>query len=706
MNSEIQIQGKSTTLKNYANVHDTVSAIQRIIAENYHSVSELAQRLKASTDKETFSNIWTYVRMTVKYKNDEKGKEQLRTPQRTLHDEKGDCDDMSILISSILKNLGVPHELYITAYKKKDKWQHIYPVAYDNNGTRYVIDCVPEIPYFNYEAKPIKNKIIINMKLEELGNIDTEMINELSEDFDINSLIANDQDEISIIQGLLGNVVIVDEDEEYDTVISGSELKQNIIVNQIVDAKKALEEEVKNPSELSQLNDNKIELQLINNILENFDNEEQRAEAINLAISRNTLYKNFYKALQYGVSDLIEGFAGDDEDDIYYLKLMQEAGISLDEIINDGKEELGKGFFKKIRNKIKTGVQSFKQKHPKLSKLGHSLKKYSPATFAARRSLGVFLRANTFHISEKLAIGYITETEARKLGYSKTDWLKFVEGKNKAESKWYSLGGKKEHLRKIIMQGRGAKKAGIGELGVAPAVIAAVSKVFGGIIEFFKNIKLKKKNGTERPETGGKQAVEYSTESTTLIPEEDMEAENIKAETHEKSGVVTEITTDENGKETKTYKDKDGNEISKFKAFFLKNKTMLIIVSIVLVVGIVALIIWKAKRGSLRGLGSGELSKKQENYTRRQGLNSRAYAALVREEISKDGKSDNKTNRKSYYKKVFRESFTRPITESQKTAASNYNSMYQEVRKLAKAKGGGSKGWKEAWAEEKKKSRS
>ncbi|MFH2143042.1 MAG: hypothetical protein ABIJ97_11500 [Bacteroidota bacterium] len=174
-------------------------------------------------------------------------------------------------------------------------------------------------------------------------------------------------------------------------------------------------------------------------------------------------------------------------------------------------------------------------------------------------------------------------------------------------------------------------------------------------------------------------------------------------QTDEKTGVSVETTTDESGKEIKVYKDKDGNEISKFKYFFLKNKTMIIVIGIALTLGITGLIIWKIRKRALRGLGEAGLSRKQENYIRRRGLNNRAYASLVREEIFKDKKPYDSDNRRAYYKKVFHDAFSRPISQKQVSAAQNYNNMYRDVRKLAKAKGGGSQGWKEAWSEVKKK---
>jgi hypothetical protein len=716
MNNRYNITGRSTTLKNYANVYDTIDAIKRIISENHPAVIELSNQLQAETCEETFRNIWNYVRKNIRYQNDAAGREQLRTPQRSMHDKTGDCDDMSILISAILTNLDFEHELWIAAYKKSDQWQHIYPVAYTTNGKRYVIDCVPEIPYFNYEAQPIINKIIVSMKLEELGEaISADMISELTQPFDIDNLqgLDNELDELETIQGLLGTVAIVDEDDDYDTVLSGYDLQTNMLLKQLLEARTALEKEVRNPTEMSQLNNNKTDLILVQNIIDNFDDEDERDAAIEEAISKGTLYANFYKTLQYGLDDAVNGLAGDDDDDMYYLKVMDEQ-----DMFDYESDMEGLGLFKKLKSKIKAKVQKVKEKHPKLAKVGHAIAKFSPATFTLRRSMEPFLRANVFQMAEKLAIGYATEAEAKKLGYNRNEWMQFAIAKNQAEAKWHSLGGDKAYFKKMVMNGRGAKKAGLkGELGVAPAIIAAVAKVFGGIIEFVKKLKLKKADGTFQEDEGssGSKSSTSSSGSTTSrsstatrsYPSKQSDSGTDpgdgNVEVDEKSGVTTEITTDESGKEVKIYRDKEGKEIGKFKAFFLKNKTMLIIVAVIITLGIAGLIFWKVRQRSLHGLGAVGLSRKQENFIKRQGLNNRAYASLVREEIKKDKKAVNSTNRKKYYKKIFKEAFDRPLSQKQVVAAQSYNKMYSDVRKLAKAKGGGSKAWRDAWAEVKKK---
>jgi len=710
MTETYAITGKSTTLKQYADVHDTIAAIKRIVKKNAPVLYGLSADIEGRNAVATFRNIWDYVRENIRYQNDEPGKEQLRIPQRTLMDRTGDCDDMSILISALLTNMGYDHELNIAAYKKADQWQHIYPVVYNEYGNRYVLDCVPEIPYFNYEAQPIKNKITVPMKLEELGSaVSAEVISELTEPFDENSLRGFDSelDALVNIQGLLGNIVIVDEDDEYDSVLSGSELQTNIILKQLMDARSALENEIRNPGEMSQVNDNMTDLRLVNNIIENFEDEDAREQAIAEAIKQGTLYANFYKAISIGLDDAVNGLAGDD--DAYYLQVMDEYGLY------DDME--GLGLLDKLKAKVKAGVQKLKEEHPKLAKVGQALVKYNPATVTLRVSMQAFLKANAFRMGEKLAIGYASEAEAKNLGYSKAEWQEFVKAKDQAEQKWAALGGDKANFKAMVQESRGAKKAGLsGQLGIAPVVIAAVTKVFGAVIAIFKKLKLKHKDGSYVDESADENGIPTpapnaqlpTKKSNNMTPENPQypaanKSTDANVQVDEKSGVITETIVDESGKETTIYRDKEGNEISKFKAFMLKHKTMIIIVAVVLTVGITALIIWKVRQRSLHGLGEAGLSRKQENFIKRQGLNNRAYASLVREEIKKDKKPYNSEMRRNYYKKIFSDAFRRPLSSSQVAAAKNYNNMYVTVRKLAKAKGGGAQAWREAWSEVKKK---
>ncbi len=134
--------------------------------------------------------------------------------------------------------MGIPHEYRIVAYSAKGKFQHIYPVAFDSKGQLWVIDCVPEIPHFNYEKLPIADIKYVKMELQELSGVSEEetfdreeqaqdMMEELNEPFALSGV---DDPEDELLEDMfLSGFQEVDDENEADVVLSGSE------VNQLVD---------------------------------------------------------------------------------------------------------------------------------------------------------------------------------------------------------------------------------------------------------------------------------------------------------------------------------------------------------------------------------------------------------------------------------------------------------------------------------------
>ena len=178
-------------------------------------------------------------------------------------------------------------------------------------------------------------------------------------------------------------------------------MQRNIILTQLIEAKKSLLKELSNPGEVSQFSEPQKEIKRIDEIIANYDDEEALLEVLDSAKRSNSIFKNFYKTVDYGLNASLRGLSGDDEDeDMFYLKVMDNNGM-LDQIIAEddmdnieGMGELGRGWFKKLRSKIKKGVSKFKKRFPIIAKIGRAIKKYSPATFGIRRTLEVFFRAN------------------------------------------------------------------------------------------------------------------------------------------------------------------------------------------------------------------------------------------------------------------------------------------------------------------------
>ena len=81
-------------------VAQTVEYMKKIVREHHTDVSKIADKLYDPKLSRFLRNVFNFVMTYVKYETDSAFTEQLRTPLRTLSDQRGDCDCMSILIGS------------------------------------------------------------------------------------------------------------------------------------------------------------------------------------------------------------------------------------------------------------------------------------------------------------------------------------------------------------------------------------------------------------------------------------------------------------------------------------------------------------------------------------------------------------------------------------------------------------------------------
>ena len=75
----------------------------------------------------------------------------MRFKQKGIKSAGIDCDDYSIFVGSLLKNLGIPFKLRITKYDGKKNFQHIYVIvpALGDSEDEIVID--PVLSKFDYQ---------------------------------------------------------------------------------------------------------------------------------------------------------------------------------------------------------------------------------------------------------------------------------------------------------------------------------------------------------------------------------------------------------------------------------------------------------------------------------------------------------------------------------------------------------------------------
>lgn len=168
--------GTNTTIKKGATLLDTMQSIKNTVDEFKSQSTKIAHHLKAGSVRETCYNIWKFCFKNFQYEKDEKGKEQIRTPARSWidrHNYKGiDCDDFSTLIATCFEELQIEYVFRLTKYgdaDESDEFEHIYVVAFDEEGEEIIMDAV--VHAFDYEV-PYAEKKDEEMDLEVLNGVE------------------------------------------------------------------------------------------------------------------------------------------------------------------------------------------------------------------------------------------------------------------------------------------------------------------------------------------------------------------------------------------------------------------------------------------------------------------------------------------------------------------------------------------------------
>lgn len=94
-----------------------------------------------STTQQKFELIYNWVKTNVVYLQDVAGKiESIKSARETLSDGFGDCDDISVLIASMLAVLGYESKFVLARYvNERTDFQHVYVAQYVGKN-RYVLD--------------------------------------------------------------------------------------------------------------------------------------------------------------------------------------------------------------------------------------------------------------------------------------------------------------------------------------------------------------------------------------------------------------------------------------------------------------------------------------------------------------------------------------------------------------------------------------
>lgn len=180
--------GKNELIKKNSKLEDTVKFLPKAIRQTYKQAEKIAPLLEGRSIEETTKKIWYWAFNHFQYEIDQKFKEQIRSFRRSFFDRHAgiDCDDYTVLISSLLSCLNIKHILRVAKYKEEQGFQHIYIIVPLDNGRYITLDCV--VDEYDYEV-PFIDKIDTKMDLEFLDGIDG-----IEEDADlsINGIDADD----------------------------------------------------------------------------------------------------------------------------------------------------------------------------------------------------------------------------------------------------------------------------------------------------------------------------------------------------------------------------------------------------------------------------------------------------------------------------------------------------------------------------------
>lgn len=83
------------------------------------------------------------------------------------------------------------------------------------------------------------------------------------------------------------------------------------------------------------------------------------------------------------------------------------------------------------------------------------IKRFNPATIAMRNGILVAAKINLKKMSSRLRYGYLTPTQAQRLGVDMSKHQKIKRTLSKLERKFKKIGGKTKNLKKAILKGRG-----------------------------------------------------------------------------------------------------------------------------------------------------------------------------------------------------------------------------------------------------------
>lgn len=477
-------------VKRGAKVEEVVGEMQKLILKSAWQTKELSKRLLGKDIYTTCGNIWKFLFSHTKYKEDDKGKEQLRTPALSWYIRRSrgiDCDDFSIFAGTILYNLNIPYYLRIARYEGVGHFQHVYVIVPQTQRKYITIDAV--LDEYDTEKQTAETKDFLIMDTNKLNGIDVSVLSGI-EDEAINEtsgiLFGVDFGEIEELEGM--------EQEPDEEAILGAIYKHLVRTRNAVRRYPQIVRAVEDPETFAGMleygikywHTDKQELAL--GIL------EEKEEELNRLNGLDGMPDDYEEAtVFYG----IEGLGGVNA--LGKARVKKTFFKNIKKAVQQTKQNVQQKK-QNIKQNIKQKIQVVKQKAKQATaKIKKAIVKNNPVSVAARTGMLIAMKTNLLKIAEKLKWGYLTEAEARENGFDINEWRNAQTQLKKAENLFVNrLKGRAEKFKQAILTGRAGGLKGLTEdLGVvtaaaSSATIAAAMPFIKQILEFAKSINMKK----------------------------------------------------------------------------------------------------------------------------------------------------------------------------------------------------------------------
>jgi hypothetical protein len=508
-------------------VYDTLDLMKKVIADTLDQTKKLAPVLRGKSLQETCSNVWHFVFNNIQYKLDQEGVEQIRTPNRTWSDRATgvDCDCYSVMISSILTNLGIPHFLRITEYDNKGYFQHVYVVVPKDGKTisgrssYYVID--PVLNYNDYEKEFTKkhDRIMIpHQVLNGVGNAGTSKVKiNFGSEFDHLTLLGlgstRNLAPIKVAENVLDSIkthinntlaTVKMNPSAVATVVDPKVFEKQLtyILENWNDpiAREAALEEMAEMEQLAESNSAMSGLGSLPNSVYGRGKSmatKDAIEKIELLRSRRKTMKNAIPAtMRRGTMQRIPGLANLCNERA--MAGLGNAGVGgLISKIKDKVQDV-KAAVQNTAQNVKATVQQVAQKVGDVAqKVGTEILQNNPVTLALRAGVLAFLKLNLLSFGEKFYYSYYTPAQAAQYGLDIEEYNKLVAQRKRLEEAFTKMGGDPTNLRNATITGLAknqvmyATLSGLGDPATATAA-AAASGFFVTVGTWLKSVDFKK----------------------------------------------------------------------------------------------------------------------------------------------------------------------------------------------------------------------